>query len=551
MLKQIVIRDYAIVESLDLDLEAGMTAITGETGAGKSIMLDALGLCVGDRADARAVRPGAKRADITATFDLEQIPDAIHWLEERELDSGDRDCLLRRVVGADGRSKAFINGTPATLADCAELGEKLVDIHSQHAHQSLLRRGSQRILLDDYAGATELAAEVATHAQQYLDLSAKLERLKNRSAEDHAKRELLLYQVGEIEELGLGENELLDLETEQRQLSNAGFLLESAGACAEGCESLAEQLVKLKQLMNDARHEGEQVQNVRDMLASAEIQLDEARRELDHYSDKLELDPGRLSEVSRRLEQIYDLARKHRVMPEQAHELQERLTAELEELQADDAQLETLEGTIADSLSHYQATAKKLSNARKKAAKRLAERVMVILGSLAMERCQFVIDLTVRDDAVHPAGAESVSFLISTNPGSSPGPLAKIASGGELSRISLALQVAAADSVTAPTMIFDEVDVGIGGAVAEVVGSLLRSLSERAQVLCVTHLPQVAAKGHQQLRVSKSGDDKIVSTTLEVLTAGDRVEEIARMLGGLKITENTRSHAKEILEIAD
>jgi DNA repair protein RecN (Recombination protein N) len=252
--------------------------------------------------------------------------------------------------------------------------------------------------------------------------------------------------------------------------------------------------------------------------------------------------------VSRRLEQIYDLARKHRVMPEQVHELQGRLTAELEELQADDVQLETLEGTIADSLSHYQTTAKKLSTARKKAAKKLAERVMVILGSLAMERCQFVIDLTVRDDAVHPAGAESVNFLISTNPGSSPGPLAKIASGGELSRISLALQVAAADSVTAPTMIFDEVDVGIGGAVAEVVGSLLRSLSERAQVLCVTHLPQVAAKGHQQLRVSKCGDDKSVSTTLEVLTAGDRVEEIARMLGGLKITENTRSHAKEILE---
>ena len=548
MLKQIVIRDYAIVESLDLDLEAGMTAITGETGAGKSIMLDALGLCVGDRADARAVRPGAKRADISATFDLEQIPDAKVWLEERELDAGAPDCLLRRVIGSDGRSKAFINGTPATLADCAQLGQLLVDIHSQHAHQSLLRKESQRTLLDDYAAATDLAAGVAAHARDYLELSAKLDRLKNRSAEDNAKRELLLYQVGELEELSLGDSELLELETEQRQLSNAGFLLESAGACSEGCESLGEQLSKVKQLMSDGRHEGVQVNNIRDMLASADIQLNEARLELDRYTDKLELDPSRLNEVNSRLDHIYDLARKHRVMPEQLHDLLPRLSAELEELQADDAQLEALETAISDALSAYRTASKKLSSARKKAATSLAKRVMSVLDSLAMERCQFVIDLDSRGSEVHPSGAESVQFLISTNPGSSPGPLAKIASGGELSRISLALQVAAADSATAPTMIFDEVDVGIGGAVAEVVGGLLKTLSERVQVLCVTHLPQVAAKGHQQLRVSKSGDDKSVATSLQTLSNEDRVEEIARMLGGLKITDNTRSHAKEILE---
>lgn len=548
MLKQIVIRDYAIVESLDLDLEAGMTAITGETGAGKSIMLDALGLCVGDRADARAVRPGAKRADISAHFDLEQIPDAQVWLEQRELEAGSTDCLLRRVVGSDGRSKAFINGTPATLADCAQLGELLVDIHSQHAHQSLLRGDSQRALLDDYAGATGLSAQVAGHAREYLDLSAKLDRLKNRSTEDNAKRELLLYQVGELEELDLGETELLELEADQRQLSNAGFLLESAGACAEGSESLGEQLIKLKQFMSDDRHEGEQVSNIRDMLSSAEIQLNEAKLELERYTDKLELDPGRLSEVNSRLDHIYDLARKHRVMPEQLHGLLSRLTAELDELQADDDQLETLETAIADELAAYRKTSKKLSSVRNKAATTLAERVMATLDALAMERCQFVIDLAARGCEVHPGGAESVHFLISTNPGSSPGPLAKIASGGELSRISLALQVAAADSATAPTMIFDEVDVGIGGAVAEVVGGLLRTLSARVQVLCVTHLPQVAAKGHQQLRVSKAGDDKSVATSLEILSQEDRVEEIARMLGGLKITDNTRSHAKEILE---
>ena len=548
MLKQIVIRDYAIVESLDLDLEVGMTAITGETGAGKSIMLDALGLCVGDRADARAVRPGAKRADISATFDLEQIPDAQAWLEARELEAGSTDCLLRRVVGSDGRSKAFINGTPATLADCAQLGELLVDIHSQHAHQSLLRKDSQRGLLDDYAGATDLSIQVAGHAREYLELSAKLDRLKNRSTEDNAKRELLLYQVSELEELDLGETELLELEADQRQLSNAGFLLESAGACAEGSESLGEQLTKLKQFMSDDRHEGEQVNNIRDMLASAEIQLNEAKLELDRYTDKLELDPSRLSEVNSRLDHIYDLARKHRVMPEQLHALLPRLSAELGELQADDDQLETLETAIADELAAYRKTSKKLSSARKKAATTLAKRVMATLDTLAMERCQFVVDLDARGSEVHPGGAESVQFLISTNPGSSPGPLAKIASGGELSRISLALQVAAADSVTAPTMIFDEVDVGIGGAVADVVGGLLKTLSARVQVLCVTHLPQVAAKGHQQLRVSKAGDDKSVATSLETLSQEDRIEEIARMLGGLKITDNTRSHAREILE---
>lgn len=551
MLKQIAIRDYAIVDTLDLELDRGMTAITGETGAGKSIMLDALGLCVGDRADARTVRPGAKRADITAIFDISQLPAAKQWLLERDLDNDEQLCILRRTVSAEGRSKSFINGTPATLTDCAELGELLVDIHSQHAHQSLLRKANQRALLDAFANASDLADEVADAAHKCQTLIDEFERLANQSAADTARRDLLRYQVSELDELDLKPNEVELLEAEQKQLANAGFLLESSGAAAEGCELQSEEIRRLRQLMADDRHDPAAVSNIRDMLASAEIQLDEARRELMNYAERIELDPGSLREVTERLEAIYDLARKHRVLPERLAEHHTALREELDGLEGDDDRLDNLQSDIKKTRSRYVTLATRLSNERAQAAIALAEGVMAALAKLAMERCQFKVSLIPHGlDTLNPRGGEEVEFLISTNPGATPGALAKIASGGELSRISLALQVAAAESATAPTMIFDEVDVGIGGAVAEVVGELLHQLGTRVQVLCVTHLPQVAAKGDHHLRVSKQGDEQSVRTELVALTPEARVAEIARMLGGMTITDSTVAHAREMLGLA-
>lgn len=550
MLKQITIRDYAVVASLDMDLESGMTVITGETGAGKSIMLDALGLCIGDRADARTVRPGAKRADITAVFQIDELPAVGNWLHERELDLPTQECILRRVAGADGRSKAFINGAPATLVDCAAVGALLVDIHSQHAHQSLLRRASQRALLDATAGATGLAAEVAQASAQWHTLATELEQKTGQSAADTARFDLLTYQVSELDTLDLGAEELQSLEAQQKQLHNADFLIDSAGQAQEHCEQQLEQLVRTRQLVSDERHEGATMNNIREMLETAEIQLQEAQSELIRYTDQLDRDPGQLQWVTDRLEQVYDLARKHRVMPEELTQRHAQLKVELETLNAGPDQLNQLEKDLEIAQSTWSKTAKKLTAKRKKAAKQLIGHVSTTLTRLAMERCDFQVVLTQRsEDTPDPAGAEQVEFLISTNPGSAPGSLAKIASGGELSRISLALQVAAAESATAPTMIFDEVDVGIGGGVAEVVGELLNQLSQRVQVLCVTHLAQVACKGLNHLQVSKTGDAAAVFTEVNMLETEARVEEIARMQGGLTITESTRAHAREMLNL--
>lgn len=546
MLTQLTIQQYAIVDNLEVELGPGMTVITGETGAGKSIMLDALGLCIGDRADTRTIRPGATRTDITAVFDLADAPAARSWLEAQDFD-GD-ECIIRRTVGIDGRSRAFINGAPATLGNCAALGALLVDIHSQHAHQSLLRRGVQRELLDDYAGARALAAQVAEHAANWHALKAKLDHLSAQSADNLARLDLLTYQVEELDNLALGDNELEELEQEQKQLAHASFIIESAMSAAEQCEAQADQLRALRRMMDDERHIEGAITNIREMLASADIQLDEARAELRNYAERVEVDPVRLEAVDRRLEQIYDFARKHRVQPGDLAAHHTALREELDALGGGDAQLDALTAEVAEAHVAWKKSAAALTKSRRNAAEDLAVKTMACLGRLAMERAGFQVALTPRKDTTpHPHGAEEIEFLIATNPGSPPGSLSRVASGGELSRISLALQVVAANSAASPTMIFDEVDVGIGGAVADVVGGLLRQLGERVQVLCVTHLPQVAAKGTTHLQVNKSGDERLVVTTMQRLEAEARVEEIARMLGGVTITDNTRNHAREML----
>ncbi len=547
MLLHLAIQDYAVVDHLELDLAAGMTCITGETGAGKSIMLDALGLCIGDRADSRAIRPGEARTDITASFDIASNTRAKVWLAERDLEATG-ECLLRRTINADGRSRAYINGTPATLSDCADLGQLLVDIHSQHAHHSLLRRPTQRSLLDTYAEAEALVVEVSDLAQQWRLLEEEHTRLVGRTEESDARRELLSYQIAELESLDTFAGELSELEEQHKLLANAAFIIESANAIASGCETQRDPLSRLVQLANDERMNSDSTLNLRELLQSALIQIDEAAAETARFAEGIEVDPERLRTTEERLGALHDLARKHRVAADELPDLLATLQMELESLTGGSAQLEDIERQLSDTALAWRQSAEQLSAKRHEAAAVLGQRVMATLGQLAMHKCVFEIALIpFGDTRPDPRGAEDVEFLIATNPGASPGPLSKIASGGELSRISLALQVVAADTATTPTMIFDEVDVGIGGGVAEVVGELLHTLGKRSQVLVVTHQPQVAAKGNHHLLVTKEGADEVHST-LTLLEGEARIQEIGRMLGGAKLTDNTLAHAREMLE---
>ena len=545
MLTDLSIRDYAIVQRLDIELHDGMTCVTGETGAGKSIMLDALGLCIGDRADARAVRAGADRAEISALFSVEHLPLAQAWLERAALLEG-HECLIRRTVTSDGRSRAFINGSPATLAQCTELGELLVDIHSQHAHQSLLRRAVQRELLDEFSEITGEASEVAAEAEAIRGLKQELVTLTSSSKELEERRDLLNYQIEELLELNFTEGELESLESEQKLLSNANWIMDTVHGVSEQCAQLGDQLRSSVTALSDDRL-GSGIDESRDMVASSQIQLEEAASELRRYLDRIELDPQKLQEVEKRLDTAYTLARKHRIQPEALADHLNTLSDELEGLEHGSQRLDELEKEIEKRQTEWIEAATALSKKRAAGGKALASRAMDLLAQLAMERCTLEIGFLPLDpDKLDPRGLEEVEIWIATNPGSQPGPLNKVASGGELSRISLALQVAVADMATAPTMIFDEVDVGVGGAVADVVGKLLRTLSANVQVLCVTHLPQVAAKGHKHIQVSKAGDE-VVTTSLIYLSGDERVEELSRMLGGAVVTDATRENARELL----
>lgn len=553
MLQHLTIQNYTIVENLDIELNVGMTVVTGETGAGKSIMLDALGLCLGDRADPKAVREGHDKADITASFDISNIEEAQQWLQSRDLELGD-ECILRRVITIEGRSRAFINGQPSTLQDVKTLGETLIDIHSQHAHQSLLRRETQRKLLDDYAGNSVDVANVAAIADQWQKTQNELELLTRSQGEQNARQQLLAYQIEEMKQLNLGKNELGKLETEQKQLANAEEILGASQQAIEFCEGDGGALESLQQtlkLLDENTADMKATAAARELLDSARIQIDEARGELKAYLDQISINPEKLAGVEARLNEIYDIARKHKIMPEQLLDLFQRISAELELLKGSEARVLELQDSLEQLQVDYMAQAEKLSRHRLKAAKILSIKIETQLKQLAMEQCLLKVDLHQREDnKPHPQGQEDIEFLISTNPGQEPQPLSKIASGGELSRISLAIQVITTQTSTTPSMVFDEVDVGIGGAVAEVVGKLLRGLSVGSQILCVTHLAQVAAQGHQHIRVEKTTDEKSTFTHLAHLSEEEKVEEIARMLGGIKVTEQTLSHAEEMLETA-
>ncbi|WEJ21013.1 DNA repair protein RecN [Pseudomonas sp. SD17-1] len=552
MLVHLSVHNYAIVEHLDLELARGMSVITGETGAGKSIMLDALGLTLGDRADSGVVRPGADKADILATFDLGEIPEARAWLAERDLDT-DGPCILRRVITAEGRSRGYINGTPCPLGDLKALGELLIDIHSQHEHQSLLKTDTHRRLLDEYAGATDLARQVQLAAQRWRQTRQELERLSNSGDEQRAQHQLLSYQLEELENLNLGENELELLEQEHKNLTNAealfGICRQVIDHCSESdsgnvLSALTVSLNRLTAVQNAPKALAEAA----NMIASAQIQVEEAVGELNRFLDHFDADPARLQQLEERLDALYTLARKHRVHPSELADLQQRLMEELEGLNANDESIARLGDELAAYARHYQEKASELSRLRQQAATQLAGAVELEIQRLGMPGGRFSIELRPNSgEDLLPQGLEQVELLVSANPGQPLKALAKVASGGELSRISLAIQVITAQTSRIPTLVFDEVDVGIGGPTAEIVGQLLRRLGERGQVLTVTHLPQVAAQGHHHLFVHKVRNSDATHTAVASLGKRERVEEVARMLGGIDLTKESLAHARKMV----
>ena len=551
MLTHLHIKDLAIISSLELEPAAGMTVLTGETGAGKSILIDALGLALGERADNDMIRSGCNRAEITATFDIAGLTTARTWLAEQALDAGD-ECILRRVLVRDGRSRAFINATPAPLQSVQALGELLVDIHGQHAHQSLLRRGCQRDLLDAYAGHRPLLDETARLFRQWRTQDESLARLRAASEDRAARLDLLRHQVSELENLRLGENELADLDEEHARLSNIGRLRETTAQALDALYdregSVQEQLARISRELEELSALDGNLAGIRELLEGALVQVEEATAGLRRYADGLDLDPARLGQVENRLEEIHDLARKYRVRPQELADRLGRLQTELNELEHAGVHLSNLEEQVAALRADYLRRAETLSKQRRQAARKLEKAIVRLLHDLGMPEGRFSVEIQAQpQERAGPGGLDQIEFLVSTNPGQPPQSLAKVASGGELSRISLAIQVATIQCGLIPTLIFDEVDAGIGGGTAEIVGQLLRRLGESRQVLCVTHLPQVAAQGHRHLQIKKHTDGKTTRTGVQALEEDERIREIARMLGGMEITGRTLAHAREMV----
>ncbi len=555
MLSHIRIRDFAIIEQLEFDLSTGLTVITGEAGAGKSIMIDAIGLVLGDRAVASQVRHGADKAEITLTIHL-QDQDTLNWLKAHDLDSDD-ECILRRIITSEGRSRGYINGSPTNLSTLRELGERLVDIHGQHAHQSLLIPSAQRDLLD--AHDKKIAPLLSKLKQQHQDWhSAKqaYEEALSNSDERQARLDLLTFQVRELEDLSLQEGEIEHLSKEQQRLAHSDHLLqitqESLRALYDAeNQTLYQQLNTVIGRIKEASEYDPVYQETAEMLQQSCIQIEEAAANLRAINDQLEIDPSHLQAIDKRLGQAHDLARKHHIDPAELVTQLIGMQAELDQLESPTTSLEALQKKLTETASQYDATAKRLRKKRLSAAKSLDKSISDALQQLGMEGGQFKTAITnFADKERRSYGTEDIQFLVSGNPGQPVKPLSKVASGGELSRISLAIQLIAAEQIRRPTMIFDEVDSGVGGAVAEIVGQQLRSLGANCQVFCVTHLPQVAAFGHQHLQVLKTKTKSNTSTTLQKLNQHFRIEEVARMLGGKKITQKTRNHAEEMLATA-
>lgn len=553
MLETLTVKDFAIVAEAEIAFGAGMTVVTGETGAGKSLLVDALLLLAGSRADATQVRHGCERAELAATFDLRDRADLREWLKNEELDE-DGACQLRRVIRSEGSSRAWINGRPVSLTQLKVLASGLIEIHGQHEHQALLEPAQQLALLDAFAGELPERAEVARIAKAWRDAGVRIAEL-SRGA-DHLERiEWLTHQLDELDRHALSASDLAALEDEHRRLANAGQLLQGGSGLAERIDGDSE--FALVGLVARAHAEATRLSAldarmtpIVDLLDAAQIQLNEASDTLARYQSALELDPERLAEVEAQIGKLHELARKHRVPMAELRTHATSLRDEMETLRGAGASIESLRAEQKRLKGEYETTARRLTARRTSAARKLGGAVTALMAELGMRGAFEVEILPQSSDGPDPIGAERCEFLVAANPGTPPRPLRKVASGGELSRISLALEVAALGLDPVGTMVFDEVDAGIGGAIAEVVGRKLRDLGARSQVFCVTHLPQVAALGHHHLRVVKSSSKDSTQMRIDTLDGAERRDEIARMLGGIDITRETVAHAEQMLGTA-
>jgi DNA repair protein RecN (Recombination protein N) len=553
MLESIQITNFAIIDSLNLEFDRGMTALTGETGAGKSILLDAIKLTAGDRADSDNVRAGQEKAEISIRFDLGDHLQARQWLQDNELES-DNECIVRRVIFANGGSKAFINGRNVALAQLKGLSQLLVDLHGQHEHQSLQKPAVQQQLLDAYLGDPKLPALVRQKYQDWRRLETKLVELQTGSIEREQRIDLLNLYCKELIELNLAEGEMPSLHEEYNRLSHAGLLLENTGEVLallyENDENtIQSQLSHCEQTLKSQLDHDASLATSHELINNALIQIQEASNELRNYQDSIELDPERLNWVNTRIARAQDLARKHHLEVETLPELRRQLELELESLMNSDQNHGMLEQELKQKKEDYLLAAGQLSTLRKKTAKTLSEQITRVMQQLSMEGGLFLVQVNdlESETSYKATGINTISYLVSANPGQPLKPLNKVASGGELSRISLAIQVILSESSRIPSLVFDEIDSGVGGGVAEIIGKKLRWLGENRQVFCVTHLPQVASQAHHHFRVEKSSQDKDTTTSVIALNADERLEEIARMLGGMTITEQTRAHANEMI----
>ncbi len=553
MLTHLTINNYMLIEHLDLQLQKGMTAITGETGTGKSVLLGALGLALGEKADSDRVRLGCDKADITATFLMDDLPEARQWLIEHDLSHAD-ECFLRRVITKEGRSRAFINSQPVPLQQIRALSELLIDIHSQHAHQSLLSKNSHQKLLDEYCQQQPLAQEVSATYKQWQKLNKQYIELRDNADEMNARFQLLHYQVDELDKLDLNEGELNKLEQEQQTLANAesithksqqiSALCDGDGDAMDGGQSIRESLNHAMGILQSITPQTEAFSNINELLNNALINIDEAHNSLQQEIQGIEINPERLQFVEARLSAIYDISRKHNIAPNEIADKHVELSNELSQLSGGDDALARCKEEVDQAREVFMNLASKLSQKRQSAAKKLTQIINKQLEALAMGGADFVAEVSRQLDKPNNNGIDDIEFLISTNPGQPHKSLSKVVSGGELSRISLAIQVATAQTSQVATLVFDEVDVGIGGDTANVVGELLNQLGKKSQVLCITHLAQVASKAHNHWQVSKDTHNNNAATNIVELDNTHKIEEIARMISGNTLSDESIAHAK-------
>jgi len=552
MLTQIRVRNYAVIDEIELELGPGMTVLSGETGAGKSILVDALGLVLGDRADASAVRAGAERAEITAIFELTDVPTARDWLAERDLDDGN-ECVLRRIIGREGRSRAYVNGSPAPLQTLRQLGEHLVEIHGQHEHQTLTHRSVQREILDIHGKLGPALTRLSQAYDDWRALDERLTTLRDERAHREERIDLIRYQLRELESLALDDGEAEALDQEHARLANTGRLAEGSNEALELIYddengSAQQRIGRARETLARLAETDPALAPLARQLEEAEIQVNDAAEELRRYQTGLEADPARLEFVDGRIGSIRELARKHQIAPA---ELPGRLIAlrdELSSIENAAQALDTLATELEAAAGEYRSLALDLGRARTAAAGSLGDAIAAMMRQLGMPGGHFEVRVSTDEDGDFTRhGLDRIEFAVTTNPGQPAAALARVASGGELSRIALAVQVVATGGGGPPCLVFDEIDSGVGGGVAEIVGRRLRELGEARQVLCVTHLPQVASQGHGHVRVAKLTDGKTTRTTLTPLNEDETVEELARMLGGVEITATSRDHAREML----